>query len=350
MRRRDMITVAALAALLVTGLGPAPAGAQQEFGGTGGNAFEAVCGAKEAMVGIAGRNGAMLDAVEVLCARIGLDGKYVSPPRKTARYGGGGGGDFTLACPTDHVVTAIVGRAGTLIDALGVKCSKINMNYTFGAWSPGSAGPTLGPAGGGGGSQFTSDCGLNPPAVGLSGRAGTLVDRIRLRCSHYNNIGLGVDYQRYTVSVNVTPSGNVWEGNSVTVTWSVAGGGPPSSIPGTPKFKVEVVEPQPPPAGGTPSWSPPSWPSAGDIMAATMAAYDYSGFSADTSKTIQLTKPGNWGVRVTAIPFRPEGGGMRMFGGSQTVTVKANVKPPTVKGPASAPMVPAGKMMERKVR
>lgn len=350
MRRRDMITVAALAALLVTGLWPAAAGAQPQFGGTGGNAFEAVCGAKEAMVGIAGRNGAMLDAVEVLCARIGLDGKYVSPPRKTARYGGGGGGDFSLACPTDHVATGIVGRAGGLIDALGVICSKINMNYTFGSWSPGSAGPTLGPAGGGGGSQFSSDCGYNPPAVGLSGRAGTLVDRVGLKCSHYSNIGLGVDYQRYTVSVSVTPSWNVWEGNSVTVTWSIAGGGPPSSIPGAPKFKVEVLAPQPPPAGAATNPSPPSWPSASDVIGAALAAYDYSGFGADTSKTVQLTKPGIWAIRVTAIPFRPEGGGMRMFGGSKSVTVEAKPKPPMAKSPASAPMVPAGKMMERKVR
>jgi hypothetical protein len=348
MRGCNVIVLAVFVAMLLTGLRPTGAGAQQEFGSGGGDPFEALCGTREAMVGISGRYGSLIDAVEALCARIGLDGRYVTPARKTARHGGGGGGEFSLACPSDQVVTSIFGSADSMISGLGIRCSKIVANYTFGGWSLGAAGPPLGPVGGGAGTQFASDCGYNPPAAGLSGHAGGLVGSIRLRCNNYVNIGF-VEHQPYSVSINVSPSRTAWEGNSVTVTWTL-GGGPPTSFPATPRFKVEVFQPTPPAAGSGTSPSVPSWPSASDITGAAWAAYDYSGYAADTSKSFQLTKPGTWAVRVTAIPFTPEGAGMRMFAGTQFVTIQATALPPRIQQPTRVPVMPGDKTIERKVK
>ena len=350
-----MVT-AAFVAMFLAGLLPTGLGAQQEFGTGGGEPFDAVCGPKEAMVGISGRYGSSIDAVETLCARIGLDGKYVTPARKTARHGGGGGGEFSLACPTDQVVTSIFGSIDSMVSGLGFRCSKITVDYTFGSWFPGAwgerypspAGPPLGPVGGGAGTQFSSDCGYNPPANGLSGRAGGLIGSVRLRCTHYSNIGF-VDHQPYTVNVSVNPSRSLWEGNSVTVTWTLAGG-PPSSFAATPRFKVDVVDPTPPAAGSATGASPPpSWPSASSVTAAAWAAYDYSGYTADTSKSLQLTKPGTWWVRVTAIPFTSAGVGMRMFSGSQFVSIQATAPPPRLQQPGPQQMKPGDKI-ERKVK
>jgi hypothetical protein len=347
MKGWKVIVLAAFVAMLLMGLRPTGAGAQQEFGSGGGDPFDAPCGNKEAMVGISGRYGSLIDAVEALCARIGLDGKYVTPARKTARHGGGGGGEFSLACPTDQVVTDIVGSADSMISSLGIRCSGIVVNYTFGGWSLAAAGPPIGPVGGGAGTPFTGNCGYNPPAAGLSGRAGGLVGSIRLRCNNVVNIGL-VEHQPYSVTINVSPSRNAWEGNSVTVTWTL-GGGPPASFPATPKFKVEILQPTPPPAGAAPGASPPSWPSASDVAAAAWAAYDYSGYTAETSRSFQLTKPGTWWVRVTAIPFTSGGAGMRMFSGSQFVSIQATAPPPRLQQPGLQPMKPGDKI-ERKVK
>lgn len=98
--------------------------------------------------------------------------------RSTPRIGHSGSVDATATCPAGMVVTGFSGRSGDRIDAVQLRCSRLNSNGTVGA---GSATAIVG--GGGGGDFSEKSCAAPAMAVGLSGRAGADLDYLALECS-----------------------------------------------------------------------------------------------------------------------------------------------------------------------
>ena len=153
-------------------------------GGGGGNSFALRCANDQVLVGIRGKASALVDSVQPLCAQVDPLGRwigssYIGSIVAGSIAGGGGGTAFNLSCPKNHAVSGIQGKAGSLIDQLRIKCGPL------------TAGPKLasigsvvaGQAGSSGGNAFGPfDCVDNKPGRGLIGRAGSFVDQLRLAC------------------------------------------------------------------------------------------------------------------------------------------------------------------------
>jgi hypothetical protein len=105
----------------------------------------------------------------------------VSHVRVLNSHGGSGGETFSLACPQPGmVVVGISGTSGTYVDNLVLRCARLQPDGTPGQSTIDMA---SGQAGGGGGSYFQLFCGPKEVAVGISGRAGDLLDAISLYCA-----------------------------------------------------------------------------------------------------------------------------------------------------------------------
>jgi hypothetical protein len=162
---------------------PEPIAAQAEFltpaaGGQGGSDFSLSCNANEVMVGVTGRAGWVVDRLAALCQAVDSNGAPAGATRQTAAAGGTGGNAFTLRCPAGQAVAGIQGRAGQMVDRIQVSCRRVTGGTTTGAvtW--------IAAAGGNGGSAFGAHpCTGDRPAKSLVGRAGSAIDRIRLGCA-----------------------------------------------------------------------------------------------------------------------------------------------------------------------
>lgn len=103
--------------------------------------------------------------------------EVLTPYTWTSVYTGGyGGGSFTLSCLDGEIATGIFGRSGSMIDQLGLLCTQLNPDNSFGAvtWR--------GPVGGGGGDFFVSACPTNHAIRGLEGRSGSYINQLRIKC------------------------------------------------------------------------------------------------------------------------------------------------------------------------
>jgi len=148
-------------------------------GGGGGNSFALRRANDQVLVGIGGKASAVVDRVQPLCAQVDRLGRWVGYEVGGSIAGGSGGTAFTLRCPRDHAVSGIQGKAGSLIDQLRIKCGSLTARPKLA-----SIGSVLaGQAGGTGGNPFGPfDCVDNKPGRGLIGRAGSFVDQLRLAC------------------------------------------------------------------------------------------------------------------------------------------------------------------------
>jgi hypothetical protein len=100
--RTRLVFVLLLAALAA---GPAAAGEIAAFGGPGGGPFRSECPPWSYVVGLAGGVGEWLDSIEPLCAPIQPAEQRIGPGTPNGhRYGGGGGGPFTVACPVGYAL------------------------------------------------------------------------------------------------------------------------------------------------------------------------------------------------------------------------------------------------------
>ena len=95
-----------------------------------------------------------------------------------APHGGNGGSPFNLTCSGDEVLVGITVRAGRLVDSVEALCVKVNPN---GTWSGGHV--ARGRAGGSGGSSVMALCDQGSAVTGIHGRAGALVDSVGTQCS-----------------------------------------------------------------------------------------------------------------------------------------------------------------------
>lgn len=187
-RHRPNLTwlLALTCALALSGLPQASAAAEYQTaaaGGGGGNPFALRCANDQVLVGIGGKASALVDRVQPLCAQVDPLGRWsylLSGSIVAGSIAGGGGGTaFTLTCPRDHAVSGIQGKAGSLIDQLRIKCGPLTAGPKLA-----SIGSVLsGQAGSSGGNAFGPfDCVDNKPGRGLIGRAGNFVDQLRLAC------------------------------------------------------------------------------------------------------------------------------------------------------------------------
>ncbi len=106
----------------------------------------------------------------------------------SARYGGGGGGDFNVQCPSGQVLVGFNVRTGSRVDRVQPICGTLNLvedtatsTWTYRVTRGGLT--TLAAVGGSGGTAYDMDCAGDQVAVGLVGRAGSELDQIGLICA-----------------------------------------------------------------------------------------------------------------------------------------------------------------------
>ncbi|MDM0044017.1 DUF1929 domain-containing protein [Variovorax dokdonensis] len=148
------------------------------IGGTGGSPFTLECSADEALVGIHGSSGAVVDRVGPQCVRVDAAGRWMGEPVNRGAAGGIGGGAFARTCARNYGVTGMSGRSSNLVYNLQMSCSPlVTIQQTSGIPTP------LASVGGGGGVQRAlRSCGLGGVGRGLYGRSGGMVDAVGLLC------------------------------------------------------------------------------------------------------------------------------------------------------------------------
>jgi hypothetical protein len=102
-------------------------------------------------------------------------------------HGGGGGDSFRLNCGNDAVLVGVSGRAGDWLNRLRARCTRVAAN---GRWLGDVF--TTGTVGGGGGTaDFTATCPINSAIRGITGGFGWYVNRLALQCELIGAFGGG---------------------------------------------------------------------------------------------------------------------------------------------------------------
>lgn len=149
-------------------------------GGNGGTkSFSLFCKEGRALIGIKGRSGWYVDRIEGICAR--FDEILAASSIHTTGAAGGTGGtsSYEFRCPSGQVVTGLFGKSAWWIDKIGIKCGRLTSE---GLIESGSVTNDFFSAGGTGGSSFNITCPSSKPALGLQGKSGWYVDKVRLAC------------------------------------------------------------------------------------------------------------------------------------------------------------------------
>lgn len=150
------------------------------LGSTGGNSFTRTCNANEVMVGVRVHAGSWLDSIAPRCVSVTNAGAWTGAVRTLAPAGGGGGSLVTLDCPRDHAISGFSGRAGTLVDQLRLECRRL---VSRNALQIEGAPRRTGRVGGTGGKAFGPfHCPGHLPVTAMRGRSGSYVDQVRLLC------------------------------------------------------------------------------------------------------------------------------------------------------------------------
>ena len=159
-------------------------------GGTGGLvAFARVCPRGEAMAGLSGHAGQFVDEIAPLCTAIDRpEGEKVPEGGEVATEldpaGGSGGAAFTRMCrPGSHLV-GLRGRAGEAIDAIEPICrdTQATLAAAGSGPKPFATALSLPVIGGGGGEPFDRSCPTGWAMVGVSGRHGKYLTSLSPLC------------------------------------------------------------------------------------------------------------------------------------------------------------------------
>lgn len=149
-------------------------------GGNGGRPGSLNCAADHVAVGIYGKAGRVIDNLGLTCAPLAADGS-LGDSSDTGSRGGSGGNTFRLTCPAGQAIVGFKGRSGGKVDQLGLFCSGVAH------WvDQGTVQHTSSSVGGSGGSPFSDTCPFAYVATKLDLRAGRLVDQEQLVCSLIN--------------------------------------------------------------------------------------------------------------------------------------------------------------------
>ena len=168
------------------------------YGGTTGTAFTDTCPSGEVLIGFTLRSAALVDQITPICRPVQIVESSGSPEYSyrlrwtgaddvQTAHGGTGGAVSLERCPTDEMVIGITGRAGALIDNLGIRCGTVTFTRSGSSWAPVTTYTrTLNTTTGTGGSAFLYSCpsGQVARAVrGYVGGAGPYLAAIALGCS-----------------------------------------------------------------------------------------------------------------------------------------------------------------------
>lgn len=119
-----------------------PAQGVMSFGLPAEAPIAAACPSGEVVVGLSGRSGQYLDALEPICAPL-----FVARVDETriqlrtgahtvvATPGGAGGSAFEEHCPVDMVVTRITGEFGSWVDAVSARCEALFAQQDADGWT-----------------------------------------------------------------------------------------------------------------------------------------------------------------------------------------------------------------------
>jgi hypothetical protein len=164
----------------------------RRIGGTGGvTPYARICSRGQALLGFYGRAGGVIDALAPVCSPLDsallttADGSLAPVETALEPLGGPGGADFDRLCDAGSHVVGIRGRAGANVDALELVCGR-----TSGAAPPDDARPSrrrsdsavLPPVGGSGGLPFDRSCPEGWVVMGVSGRYGRFIDSLTVHC------------------------------------------------------------------------------------------------------------------------------------------------------------------------
>ena len=154
------------------------------FGGNGGGAFLAYCPEHTYLIGIGGRTGNWIDAIQPICAQWNSTAQAFNPPVTGRMSGGSGGGPATLMCPAGMAVRgweiATTATGNTLVVRyVRPQCETVLPEQRPGAEIPGQFG--------GSGAAAPADrmgykCPPGQLANGIYGTSGAFVDRAGLKC------------------------------------------------------------------------------------------------------------------------------------------------------------------------
>ncbi len=104
--------------------------------------------------------------------------------RSAGAAGSEGGTPKTLNCPAGKVLTGVTGSAGTLLDRIQIICSRVGQGGNLSG-----AGAVPAAAGGTGGRPFTRNCPRNFAVSAFRGHAGNVIDQLVIGCRKYNESG-----------------------------------------------------------------------------------------------------------------------------------------------------------------
>ena len=109
--------------------------------GEGKDKVRITCNDDEAVIGIFGRSGKLPDAIGIICMKVTAVGDSkakggvalkVGKHKRSRLVGGDGGGRFNFKCPPGTLGWGFLGRVGSVIDAFGISCARINRGF----WGP----------------------------------------------------------------------------------------------------------------------------------------------------------------------------------------------------------------------
>lgn len=148
----------------------------ERVGGTGGTAGVLRCNdSRDVIVGLRGRAGNVIDQLGLICARLNADGS-TGPAYTTGALGGNGGTGWSRQCEPNGVVRRIDAWSATYVDGLQIVCA--NAPFPNGGYYGGFR------AGGYGGPLTTLDCNASYVMTSINVRTGNVVDAIQPRCTY----------------------------------------------------------------------------------------------------------------------------------------------------------------------
>ena len=150
--------------------------------GTAGTPVEVSCGSDRVLVGVKGRAGMWINNMFLICARV--SGGTLSDIRaleySSQRIGGLASSlftkDYKVQCPTGQVAAGVMVYRGSYINQVGLYCRIWTSAGT-------TTGNLNGPAGGSGGTFDARTCTeRRRPVTALHGREGSYIDALGVRC------------------------------------------------------------------------------------------------------------------------------------------------------------------------
>jgi hypothetical protein len=156
------------------------------LGGTGGGLGDLSCDPSSVLVGFDYRSGSTLNTIVGLCRRVADKGLVGSTYWMAKGLGGSGGSNRPeVICPPGMAIVAMQVHTDRYneVYAIAVWCAPTGWVYDARGWPPNANGLTA--TDGGQAVRYEiAYCNEGDVAVGIIARSGTLIDAIGLRCTH----------------------------------------------------------------------------------------------------------------------------------------------------------------------